>query len=848
MVGNLARSDLVELPVPPPDPSAPSSSSATPNPAANATASGSGSGAARNPHNPTNDPWNNVFVPARRDTHAHVHPDDIDMFQPLASMDMFASSWGTRRDARQRMLRRGGGRGDGLDEAGDGWNRDGDDPGEEEPHDDDMHGGWGLHGTLFLDEDDFDPEEYDDDVQYDLMGVPYRRGDHPDLDEGEDAIERELAELARPDPPGESEAARRERRERRTRALEDAMVAFGFGLGRVRGRPEGGRGTAVGAGGQPPAPIAGPGVPGNAPGAADPAAGGEAGAAPAPAEIDEQAPELGFLDREDGNIYRCLDCMHEIWETRCSNPRCLRDYPAHAALAEMQRQRIRERDVRAAELAAERRRIVAEFAARGDDGTGEVDAEEDGEEDDDDDDDALVFLGAGRRPRGRPLRREAAFDLGSGDEDELGRQQRLYREYLDGRDRYRLDESEEEAEPTDDDEDEDNREMAGFIVDTDEEEEQVAAPRRRRGPNPIPVPYYHRSRPLLMADFTDENEPEHDSEDDDRYHSDDDIDIRWPIDPPPSRHVIAASPRRRLGEVISIVSSGEEDEGDHSHEIINLSNDEDDEDEDEDDLIGDTFAALNASRRSGGGRTGRAQRVVVVESDSPPPPPAGNRRVVISSDEEEGAEEEREQERRNGDAEFIGTVEFSDEEEEEADSATKKVDKGKGRAVDEAESAEAAGPSNSKKKPRRKKKTRRRSVTADAATVNGEGGEERSNESKREKGKGKQREVSEEGGDPDKKKQKKSRRKDKGKERETAVASGGGGGSNMGASGSGSGSGSSTLTSNASRSQTVSEPEASSRAERGRENGESEPLDVRRKRMARAAEARLGRRADPALE
>ena len=34
----------------------------------------------------------------------------------------------------------------------------------------------------------------------------------------------------------------------------------------------------------------------------------------------------GFLDHEDGGVYRCYDCMHEIWDGLCSN--CGRAYPA----------------------------------------------------------------------------------------------------------------------------------------------------------------------------------------------------------------------------------------------------------------------------------------------------------------------------------------------------------------------------------------------------------------------------------------------------------------------------------------------------------------------------------------
>lgn len=37
--------------------------------------------------------------------------------------------------------------------------------------------------------------------------------------------------------------------------------------------------------------------------------------------------DVGMLDVEDGGIYRCLDCMHEIWDGMCTA--CGRRYPGH---------------------------------------------------------------------------------------------------------------------------------------------------------------------------------------------------------------------------------------------------------------------------------------------------------------------------------------------------------------------------------------------------------------------------------------------------------------------------------------------------------------------------------------
>lgn len=45
------------------------------------------------------------------------------------------------------------------------------------------------------------------------------------------------------------------------------------------------------------------------------------------ADIAPRGEDVGMLDMEDGGIYRCLDCMHEIWGGVCSS--CGRVYPGH---------------------------------------------------------------------------------------------------------------------------------------------------------------------------------------------------------------------------------------------------------------------------------------------------------------------------------------------------------------------------------------------------------------------------------------------------------------------------------------------------------------------------------------
>lgn len=42
---------------------------------------------------------------------------------------------------------------------------------------------------------------------------------------------------------------------------------------------------------------------------------------------DVPIEDIGMYDAEDGGIYRCLDCMHEIWDGICSG--CRRLYPGH---------------------------------------------------------------------------------------------------------------------------------------------------------------------------------------------------------------------------------------------------------------------------------------------------------------------------------------------------------------------------------------------------------------------------------------------------------------------------------------------------------------------------------------
>ena len=48
---------------------------------------------------------------------------------------------------------------------------------------------------------------------------------------------------------------------------------------------------------------------------------------PAAPQEERDREQVGWFDEEDGGIYRCLDCMHEIWGGICS--RCGREYPAH---------------------------------------------------------------------------------------------------------------------------------------------------------------------------------------------------------------------------------------------------------------------------------------------------------------------------------------------------------------------------------------------------------------------------------------------------------------------------------------------------------------------------------------
>ncbi|KAG6901071.1 hypothetical protein C0995_001211 [Termitomyces sp. Mi166 len=43
----------------------------------------------------------------------------------------------------------------------------------------------------------------------------------------------------------------------------------------------------------------------------------------------EGLEEMGMYDADDGGIYRCIDCMHEIWRGVCTH--CHREYPGHQA-------------------------------------------------------------------------------------------------------------------------------------------------------------------------------------------------------------------------------------------------------------------------------------------------------------------------------------------------------------------------------------------------------------------------------------------------------------------------------------------------------------------------------------
>ena len=51
----------------------------------------------------------------------------------------------------------------------------------------------------------------------------------------------------------------------------------------------------------------------------------------APDRVDGPLEDVGMFDAED-HVYRCLDCMHEIWDGRCSG--CRREYPGHPAVGD----------------------------------------------------------------------------------------------------------------------------------------------------------------------------------------------------------------------------------------------------------------------------------------------------------------------------------------------------------------------------------------------------------------------------------------------------------------------------------------------------------------------------------
>lgn len=46
-----------------------------------------------------------------------------------------------------------------------------------------------------------------------------------------------------------------------------------------------------------------------------------------PRHDDIPIEDIGMFDAEDGGVYRCFDCMHEIWDGVCSG--CHRVYPGH---------------------------------------------------------------------------------------------------------------------------------------------------------------------------------------------------------------------------------------------------------------------------------------------------------------------------------------------------------------------------------------------------------------------------------------------------------------------------------------------------------------------------------------
>ena len=51
------------------------------------------------------------------------------------------------------------------------------------------------------------------------------------------------------------------------------------------------------------------------------------GQPPAAAQMDEHRGDMGWFDEDDGGVYRCIECFHEIWDGVCSG--CNRAYPGH---------------------------------------------------------------------------------------------------------------------------------------------------------------------------------------------------------------------------------------------------------------------------------------------------------------------------------------------------------------------------------------------------------------------------------------------------------------------------------------------------------------------------------------
>ncbi|PPR00955.1 hypothetical protein CVT24_000262 [Panaeolus cyanescens] len=404
------------------------------------------------------------------------------------------------------------------------------------------------------------------------------------------------------------------------------------------------------------------------------------GAGNAQNNADAQNPEeVGMFDQEDG-IYRCIQCMHEIWNGVCTQ--CDHRYPAHRALMEAQERRHPRAALMAAALQGTRGRVFVHPDSEEDDidpedlAWGDSMSEDDHLDTDDEQERAAMELVGDDSDFDGGERRydDLARLLADGDEEEDDFDINPDVDHLIEWHNNRWDDGHDDGPEVDEDDEDD---MDDFYVDPDDEEDagvfQHAVQQARNF-----GAHMRMGGPFFVGfDHMDEDEEDPHSDEDSHYggsfiddeaseeeaatDSGSEVEI---VDVPPRHghnHNHRARHRRNIQRRIPSESHSESD-GESEIQVVGGSNrvvpparrgrrvlvdddDEDNEEEEEVEVVSElrgSGSAVASGSGSGRSRTTRSQTAARQEEARPAPAAAAaaaairrSQRTVIVSDDEE---------------------------------------------------------------------------------------------------------------------------------------------------------------------------------------------------------------------